>query len=53
MCREVGITDDGLLENPEEFEVILSADDEPAAVVDPNRGVVRIADNDGEPKSIL
>lgn len=46
-CQDVGITDDGLLETEEEFEVVLSAEDEPLAVVDPDRGVVRIQDNDG------
>lgn len=49
MCQEVEIADDGLLEETEEFEARLSVVNEPAAVVDPNRTVVRIADNDGKP----
>ena len=47
MCRNIGINDDDLLESLEEFEVNLSAENEPSAVVDPSRAVVKITDNDG------
>ena len=47
MCQSIGISDDSLLENVEEFEVNLSAENEPSAVVNPNRAIVKITDNDG------
>ncbi len=47
VCQRIGIIDDGKLESVEEFEVTLSAEDEPTAVVIPNRAIVKITDNDG------
>ena len=47
ICQGIGISDDNVLESVEEFEVILSANTEPSAVVNPSRAVVKITDNDG------
>ena len=43
----VPIEDDNILENPENFNAVLSSTD-PAAVLDPDTATVTITDNDGE-----
>ena len=43
----VPIVDNNILENPENFNAVLSSTD-PAAVLDPDTATVTITDNDGE-----
>ena len=43
----VQIEDDNILENPENFNAVLSSTD-PAVVLDPDTATVTITDNDGE-----
>ena len=46
-CQSISITDDSVLEDVEEFEVTLTAESEPSAVIDPGRAIIKITDNDG------